>query len=294
VAFVLGGGGLLGAAEVGMLRALLERGIRPQLVVGTSIGAINGAMLANDPSIETVTRLTKLWSMIAKTGPFAASISSRLGSLWRSSGVHAYPTDRLDSLLREQLPDRFEDLDVPFWCCAASIERSAETWFHDGPLLPAVRASAALPGVFPPVGIGGEHFIDGGVVNSIPLDRARKLGATEAFVLQVGRIEQPLQPPSKPWEVAQVAFEVARRARFHAALKRTREFIDVYVLPTGGTAPTATAWRNLDFRDTSRIEERIETAYSASIEYLDRVERGEVDPRADGEQPRDNDLKGGP
>ncbi|TXH45035.1 MAG: patatin-like phospholipase family protein [Actinobacteria bacterium] len=279
-AFVLGGGGLLGAAEVGMLAALLDRGIVPDLVVGTSIGAINGAMVARDPSAATIERMAGIWSDLGSKGPFAAPIRQRLEALARSSGVAMYPTEPLQSTLQEHLPERFEDLAVPFWCCAASIERSAEVWFSAGDLLPAVMASSALPGVFPPMTIDGEHFIDGGIVNSIPLDRARKLGATRVFVLQVGRIEQSLTVPRRPWQVAQVAFEVARRARFHAALARTRESIDVYVLPTGGGVPDPTSWRTYDFRDTRRLQERLAGSRAAAAAYLDQVDAGLIDPRA--------------
>ena len=79
-----------------------------------------------------------------------------------------------------------------FQVCAASIERAAEHWFDSGPLVDAVVASAAVPGLLPPAKIGDEHFLDGGIVNSIPLGRAVQLGATRVFVLQVGRIERPL------------------------------------------------------------------------------------------------------
>ncbi len=263
-----------------MLRALLERGIAPDLIVGTSIGAINGAMLATDPTPDTVAQMADLWTQIGESGPFGASILSRFDALVRSTGVHLYPTKPLQDLLTAQVPATFAELSVEFWCCAASIERSAEVWFSQGPLVPAILASSALPGVFPPVELNGEHFIDGGIVNSIPLDRARKLGATRAYVLQVGRIERPLTVPRKPWQVAQIAFEVARRARFHAALRRTREFIDVYVLPTGGSAPEPSDWRNYDFRDTSKVSSRIESAYLASSAFLDECAAGRVDPRA--------------
>ena len=75
-------------------------------------------------------------------------------------------------------------------------------------------ASAAVPGLLPPAEVDGEHFLDGGIVNSIPLGRAIALGADRVFVLQVGRIDRPLKPPQRPWEVARVSFEIARRHRF--------------------------------------------------------------------------------
>src|SRR5207245_2204117 len=139
VGFVLGGGGDLGANEVGMLRALLERSIVPDLVVGTSVGALNGAAVAAHPTLEMVERL--------ETG-------------WRQPG------------------------------------------------------DERIFGLLPAVEIGGEHFIDGGIVNSIPIERALQLGATDLYVLHVGRIERPLQPPRNLFQVATVAFEIARRHRF--------------------------------------------------------------------------------
>ena len=109
---------------------------------------------------------------------------------------------------------RVEQLALPFQCVAASIERAAEHWFTEGVLSDVVLASCSVPGVLPPVAIGDEHFIDGGIVNSIPVARAVALGARTIYVLQVGRLERPLQPPRWPWEVGLVAFEVARRHRF--------------------------------------------------------------------------------
>lgn len=269
-AFVLGGGGVLGAAEVGMLKALLAAGILPDLIVGTSIGALNGALLAADPTTAGVRRLEAVWEhAVDDGGPLGRSWRSRVATLATNRARAASDPGPLRRLLTENLRvQRIEDLPVRFACVAASIERAAEHWFTEGPIVPAVMASAALPGVFPPVQIGGEHYLDGGLVNSIPLDRARKLGAERAFVLQVGRIEAPLAAPQWPWEVAIVAFEVARRARFHAALAKSRESIEVHVLPTGGLGPRPTERANFDPFDTTRVGERIAAAEQASAAYL--------------------------
>lgn len=268
-AFVLGGGGVLGAAEVGMLGALLAAGIVPDLIVGTSIGAVNGAILAAEPTQAGVHRLEAIWRNAVTNGPLDPSLRSRVSTLAQHRArAYADPAP-LRRLLTENLPvPRIEQLPVEFACVAACIERAAEHWFTTGPIVPAVLASAALPGAFPPVAIDGEHFIDGGIVNSIPLDRARKLGATRAFVLQVGRIEQPLAAPTRPWEVPIVAFEVARRARFNASLAKSQELIEVHVLPTGGRAPRPTERANFDPFDTSRVTERIAAARTATAAYL--------------------------
>lgn len=217
-AFVLGGGGQLGVHQVGMLRALIERGIIPELIVGTSIGAVNGAIIAGDPSLATIDQMGDLWTSIGKKGVFDASIFEQIKT-FAQSGTHLQGHESLRRLLAEALTIKLiEDLVVPFQCVAACIETAGIHYFERGPLVDAVLASSAVPGLLPPVEIDGQHYLDGGLVASIPLDRAIELGATTIYVLQVGRVEAPLAVPSKPWEVAMVAFEIARRHRFVEAL----------------------------------------------------------------------------
>jgi len=269
VAFVLGGGGVLGAAEVGMLRALIEAGIRPDLVLGTSIGAINGAAFAVEPDEAALARLTELWRSMASLGALA-SVVRKLGASVRS-GTHLHPSDPLRDLLARHIPAAsFEELAVPFQCVAANIERAAEHWFTSGPLLDAVIASSAVPGLFPPARVGDEHFLDGGLVNSVPVGRAVALGARTVFVLHVGRVEQQLQPPRRPWEVATVALEIARRHRFVKDLSDLPEGVEVHVLPTGQPSVPLAPVR---FRDFAGVEERIKRAYDATTAYLEQGAR---------------------
>jgi NTE family protein len=276
IAFVLGGGGgPLGAHEVGMLRALIERGIRPDLVLGTSVGAINGVAVAADPSPAGVERLTEMWSAIDRSDVFGGSVLGRLATLARTR-THLHDTESLRALLTDGLPvGRIEELAVPFQCVAACIERASEHWFDAGPVVDAVLASAAVPGLLPPVAIGGEHFIDGGIVNSIPVTRAIELGATQVFVLHVGRLDRPLEPPRWPWEVALVAFEIARRHRFIGDLAALPEGVEVHVLPTGQQDPPRyTDLSQFRYRDTAHVQERIARAGAASARYLEDQELG--------------------
>ena len=267
-AFVLGGGGVLGAAEVGMLQALVERGIRPDLIVGTSVGAINGALVAADPTPEGVDRLRALWEELTSQGVFAGSVLSRASTLVRT-GTHLHPQQPLRELLAVHLPVRaFAELPVPFQCVAAGIERAAERWFSDGALIDAVLASCAVPGLLPPVELDGEHYLDGGLVHSVPVGRAVALGAETIYVLHVGRIDRPLRPPRRPWEVATVAFEISRRHRFAADLAALPPDVTLHVLPSGDAAPPGTA--NLRYRDFSAVTARIGRAHAAADEYLDR------------------------
>lgn len=262
-AYVLGGGGVLGAHEVGMLRALDEAGIRPDLVVGTSVGALNGAVIAAAPA-EAVARLTDLWrSDIVRTA-FAGSWVTRLSTLAKTR-THLHPNGPLRGVLSETVRvERIEELEVPFQCVAASVERAAAHWFTGGPLVEAVLASCAVPGLLPPVVIGGEHFYDGGLVHSIPIGRAVLLGAKRVYVLHVGRIERPLSPPRRFWEVGMVAFEIARRHRFAEDLATLPPGVEVHVLPAGVTEAASP----LRYRDVSQISASIDRAYVASSRYL--------------------------
>lgn len=272
-AFVLGGGGALGAYEVGMLKALFAAGVRPGMVLGTSVGAINGAAVAAEPSGASVGRLIDLWTGLGRAGVFTGSLVGRVTTAVRSR-THLYTPAPLRDLLATHLPvARIEELAVPFQCVAASIELAAEHWFDRGPLVDAVLASSAVPGLLPPVGLGGEHFVDGGLVNSIPVGRAVALGAREIYVLQVGRIERPLTPPRLPWQVATVAFEIARRHRFARDMADLPPDVTVHVLPSGAYAAEASGGTlgQLRRRAFGRTADRIERAYAASARYLEKA-----------------------
>ena len=265
-AFVLGGGGLLGSCEVGMLRALAEAGVRPDLVVGTSIGAINGAVVAADPG-GAAARLARMWQGDELRLAFSEKVWSRAIRLLRS-GTHLHSLEPLRRLLAGVLPGPgFADLELPFQCVAASIENASARWFSSGPVVPAILASCAVPGLLPPVEIGDAHYLDGGLVDSIPVGRAVALGASTVYVLHVGRIESPLQVPRRPWEVGLVAFEIARRHRFHEEMSSLPDGVRVHVLPAGGERlpPGRSQFR---YRDRTRVQLSIERAYTASASYL--------------------------
>jgi NTE family protein len=267
-AFVLGGGGKWGAVEVGMIQALDEYGVEPDLILGTSIGAFNGAVIADYPGHEGVERLKGFWEEVTgadlfQTGFFDRAV--RVATL--KPAIHE--TDELRGLVEQAIhPDtQIEDLQVRYQCVAASIENTTERWFDRGSLVDAVLASAAVPALFPPVEIDGEHFYDGGLVDSVPLGRAVELGADRVYVLQVGRIESPLRVPERLYEAAIISFEIARRHRFATTMRNLPDDVEVHLLPTG--SPIAWDDRSqLKWKDTGGIEDRMTTAYYATLEYL--------------------------
>ena len=114
-----------------------------------------------------------------------------------------------------------------------------------------------------------EHFLDGGLVNSIPVGRAVELGADRIFVLQVGRIDRPLKAPKRPWEVARVSFEVARRHRFMRDMATIPDGVETHVLPAGATSARDDSVRA--HRDFAGVQQRIDASYDASRAYLDGV-----------------------
>ena len=249
-----------------MLQALFEAGIKPDLVVGTSVGAINGAMVAADPSAEAIRRLHELWTGIGDSDVFGSSLAAQVGTLIRTR-THLHSNTALRRLLHQQLPFRLiEELPIPFQCVAASVEQAAAHWFTKGSIIDAVLASSAVPGLLPPVEIDGEHFLDGGLVHSIPVGRAVALGARTIYVLHVGRVEEPLTPPTGPLQVGVVAFEIARRHRFVEEMRQLPDDVTVHVLPTGG--PPKADLSQLRYRDFSKVSDRIGRAYEASAAYL--------------------------
>ncbi|WP_061964301.1 patatin-like phospholipase family protein [Demequina aurantiaca] len=267
VGLVLGGGGVRGAVEVGMVRALFEAGVTPDVIVGTSIGAINGAAVAANPTPSVVDTMEAAWSSPSAGAIYGENWTRQLCRLVKSRTHLSDPGPLRDLIAQVVGADaRFEDLAVPLAVCAASIERAAETWFDSGPVMDAVLASASVPAALPPTVIDGEHYIDGGVVNSIPLGEAISRGADEVYVLQVGRIEEPLVAPKKPSDVAKIAFEISRRHRFARELARVPEGVVVHILPYGGRQEgdqKLTAFKRLD-----QTQRRIDAGYRASVAYL--------------------------
>jgi NTE family protein len=268
-AFVLGGGGVLGAVEIGMLRALFERDIVPDLVLGTSVGALNGALVARQPDASVIAKLTRLWHGAGTAGGDVYGDSPlRAARRAVATGTHLWSAKPLRQALDDELGDlTFEELPVRFQVCAASIERAAEHWFDSGRVVDAVVASAAVPGLLPPAKVGDEHYLDGGIVNSIPLGRAVQLGASRVFVLQVGRIDRPLKTPRRPWEVARVSFEIARRHRFNRELEELPASVEAHVLPARGTSARDDTL--LGTRDFAGVQQRIDLTYEATAAYLD-------------------------
>jgi NTE family protein len=261
VAYVLSGGGNLGALQIGMLRALAEQDIRPDLIVGCSVGAINGAGLAQDPSLVGVGRLERLWRELDGNDLMPNGLLPRPVALARR-GEAIHDNDGLRRVLHEQLTARtFEDLAVPFQCVATDVLGVREVWFASGPLIEPILASAALPAVYPAVEIDGVRYLDGAIVDDVPMGRAVELGARTIYVLQVGAFSRPRPEPRRPLDVAIQSYWIARHHRFKRELAAMPSNVDVHLLPTGQTP-------SMRYNDFTRSAELMSVAYEATCDYL--------------------------
>ncbi|HXQ43174.1 MAG TPA: patatin-like phospholipase family protein [Acidimicrobiales bacterium] len=228
-AFVFAGGGARGAAQVGMLQALMARGITADDVYGASVGAINAAGFAGDPTPGGVERMAELWRRATSADVFP---QSRIPATWRflsqREAVHA--NDGLRRLIEEGLTfERFEDAPVHLEVVATSLTDGRTQWFTYGPALEAILASAALPALLPPVEIGTEAFIDGGVVDNVPIGRAIAHGAERVFVFLCGPLRYTPHRYRRPVEAVLTAFFIAVHAKFARELERLPPGVEVIV-----------------------------------------------------------------
>ena len=196
VTFVLSGGASLGAIQVGMLRALAAQGIRPDAIVGTSVGAVNGAFIAaRGCTTDTLEELADIWVGLRRGNVFPVEpLTGLLGFLGaRRNFVPARPLRRL--IARHVDYERLEDLPTPLHVIACDVLTGREVRLSRGPLADAVMASAAIPGVFPPVEWEGRLLIDGGVANNTPVSHALELGPARVYVLPTGGPCELTEPP---------------------------------------------------------------------------------------------------
>ncbi|OXY83747.1 patatin [Oceanimonas doudoroffii] len=185
-ALVLAGGGSLGAVQVGMLQALLEHGFRADMVVGASVGAINGAYFAARPHRRGVEELADIWLALRSEDVFPIHTFSALKSLLLGQN-HLVQADALGHLLERRLPvSRIEDTELPLHIVATELLTGQETVLSNGPLLEALLASAAIPVVYPHREIAGKALVDGSVASNTPIASAVALGAERLVVLPTG------------------------------------------------------------------------------------------------------------
>jgi len=229
-AFVFAGGGSLGAIQVGMLRALLAAGVRPDFVVGASVGAINASYFAGAPDAEGVARLGRIWSGLRRSDIFPLTLASAFGLL-RHPGNLVDPSG-LRRLIEANLGyPRLEDAQIPLNIMATNQQGQAVR-LSSGPAAEAILASTAIPGVFPPVHIDGEALMDGAVAANTPMLLAAELGASRIIILPTGYACALKEPPTRAVGKALHAITLMITWQLMHELQRIREDIEVHIVPT--------------------------------------------------------------
>jgi NTE family protein len=263
-AFVLAGGASLGAMQVGMLHALYERSITPDLLVGTSVGGLNAAFIASRPqTVATADELARVWRSLRRDDVFPLDARTLIGGLTNQRG-HLVPDRGLRRLAGRHLGiDRVEDASIPLHLVAFDLLAGEEVRLSDGPAVEAVLAAAAIPGVLPPVRRDGRVLVDGGVSNHTPISHAIELGAERIYILPTGDARARALPvaPRGALDAAVHAFGLLTGARVGADLARYAGAAELIVLP----AANPQRIQPTDFDHSSRL---IGTALAAARAHL--------------------------
>jgi NTE family protein len=263
VAFVLSGGASLGAIQVGMLRALYERGIWPDLIVGTSAGALNGAYIASRPQASaTADSLARIWRELRRGQVFPVNpLTGLLGFL----GVrdHLVPESGLERLIERHVEcPELEEFPIPLHVVAVDVVTGQELRLSHGPVLEAVLASAAIPGVLQPVSWEGRALMDGGVANNTPISHAVELGAERIYVLPTGHACSLDEPPRGALAMALHAISLLTHRRLIDDIERHRADAHLIVMPP----PCPLNIQPIDF---AHADELIDVALLDARDFLD-------------------------
>ena len=262
-AFVLSGGASLGAIQVGMLRALYEREIVPELIVGTSAGALNGAFIASRPqTVETADALGAIWRGLKRGQVFPVNpLTGLLGFL--GSRDHLVPDTGLRRLIARHVEhERLEQMALPLHVVAVDVLTGEELRLSEGSIVDAVMASASIPAVLPPVSWDGRELIDGGVANNTPISHAVELGAEEIYILPTGHACALEAPPRGALGMALHAISLLTHRRLIADVEKHRDAARLIVLPP----PCPLTIAPIDFDHADGL---IRTGYADARDFLD-------------------------
>ncbi|WP_052606857.1 MULTISPECIES: patatin-like phospholipase family protein [Acidithrix] len=270
-AFILSGGGNRGAAQVGMLSALLEHSIFPDFIIGASAGALNGTSFAISPSRQTLSELFDLWTKMTKNSLFPPR---RFGSTWRYAqrGSYVYSNDALENIIREHIHiSDLKDTQIPVEIVVTDLLNGEPHRFHSGDPTPILLASSALPGTFSPIEINGKLYIDGGIADDVPIRRALTLGANKIYVLYCSSLDRTHKTFTRPIEAVLDSFTLAKMARLKADIADVDANAQITVFES--RLAQGVAW--LDF---SHAHALIEDGYKSALEALKGHETAGLTP----------------
>ncbi len=271
VAFVLSGGAALGASQAGMLRALIERGITPDLIVGTSIGAWNGLWVSFHPDLAGMDGLDAFWKTVTMMELFGGNVVNVVANL-ANKRPYLVPDDGMRHVfLRATRSGKFhddvtfEELPIPMKITASNLMRGETRIFDQGPVAPALFASSAIPGLFPPVMIDGEQYVDGGLLDNTGVSAAVEAGATVIYILSAIYAGALNSPVSNLAELLERTIHVTASQDVYRAIRHFADRAEFVVIEDN----SAGRRRSMDFGHAGEL---ITSGYHAANVALDRHE----------------------
>ena len=253
-----------------MVAALYERGIVPELIVGTSVGALNAGFLAGrPPTVEAAAGLADIWSSLTRDAVFPVrAVRGFLGFVGQRD--HLVPNTGLRALMDEHLGlERLEDASIPIVVIATDLLSGREVELETGPAQDAILASSAIPGVFPPIAWEGMQLVDGGISNNTPLSPAVAAGAKRVFVLPTGTACALRESPDSALGVLMHSLSLLVMRRLILEVEHFADDLELIVLPP----PCPLEVQAIDF---TRTDELIRRGRVDAHRYLDRLDAGEA------------------
>lgn len=266
IAFVLPAGGSTGAVQVGILRALAEREILPDVVVGCSVGALNATFFALDPGVEQARMLARVWHMLSRRDVFGAGGLRSLGRIIRRC-EHVYDPRPLQSLIRSLVPIAdLADAAIPVHVVTTDLDLAVARWWTRGPAQALLYASACIPGLFPPAVIDGRRHVDGGVLDPVPVQRAVDTDANVVYVLgqNLGPADD-VPPRMAALSVLLRSFGISRYAGLPEPTRLARAGQRVIVVPGARSV-------GVDITDFGQTERLISESVTTAHRYLEDLD----------------------
>lgn len=262
VAYVFGGGGAYGAVQVGQLRAMAKTDLRPDFVVGTSVGSLNATIVAETPEIAH-DRLGAFWSLVSRDDVFG-SVRKMMMNLTSLRPAIADPQPLRELMLRSSPSRDFADLQLPLTAVASDVTTGHHVELRSGDLISALTASTAIPGVFPVVEREGLRLVDGGLLYNVPISIAAAQGARTIVVFDCGfNLFAPRTDPTLPHALLRAAAIMAS-AQVRRDLAMCQDKLVLYV---PGKWPAV----GMPY-DFSRAVENSTASYGVALDWLEDLE----------------------
>jgi NTE family protein len=250
IGIALSGGATLGAAHIGVLQVLEREGIKPDFVAGTSAGSLVGAIYCAGVPLDELEDIfiNMKWPALLK--------------LSLPKPIALFDMQPMDNVIKKIIGDcDFKDLEIPFAAISCDLMTGERVVLDSGPVAPAIRSSASVPGIFKPVELSGRLLVDGGVVDNLPVDQVKAMGANFIIASDVSNRGQTIRPPDNIFDVLQTMFNIMQA---RGALVSSEE-CDCYI------RPNVTQFSCWGFSEGEKILEEGKKAAEKALPQLTRL-----------------------